>query len=201
MQLNTDKHIHSRRNVEESDPVMDSFGDLSGSQDFTLSDVQNSFSFGNFETERGVAGGQGVEVGRRDNEAGFADNEFDMDALADPLKDMNLNGNNGLMDDGVDFDFDLNDNIDYGPDYTDDAHEFNLPDANHDTEASLDTLMQVGIVEDSQNMFAMQEVPTETTARRRKRLVVDKVTEIPMEDLHRLVNDTSSLITKVYLSF
>jgi hypothetical protein len=162
-----------------------------------LSDIQNSFSFGNYETGRG----EGVEVGRRDNEAGFADNEFDMDALADPLKDMNLDGNNnnGLLDDGVNFDFDLNDNIDYdGPDYTDDMNEFNLPLVNNDADASLDTLMQVGIVEDSQNMFDMQDVTAaEPTARRRKRLVVDKVTEIPMEDLHRLINDTSSLITKV----
>jgi hypothetical protein len=77
-------------------------------------------------------------------------------------------------------------------------NEFNLPLVNNDADASLDTLMQVGIVEDSQNMFDMQDVTAaEPTARRRKRLVVDKVTEIPMEDLHRLINDTSSLITKV----
>jgi hypothetical protein len=163
-----------------------------------MSDIQTSFTFGNYETERGLAGGEGVEVGRRENEPGFADNEFDMDVLAEPLKDMNLNEANALMDDGVNFDFDLNDNIDYGgPDYTEDVNEFNLPLAGAEAEASLDTLMQVGIVEDPQSMFAMQDITAESTARRRKRLVIDKVTEIPMEDLHRLINDASPLVTRV----
>lgn len=168
---------------------------MSFSQDITLSG-QADFSFGNWESGR--AGG--VEAGRRDNEAGLADNGFDMDAIADPLKDMNLNdnNNNGLANDAVDFDFDLNDNIDYGQDYGDDMNEFDFPLNNDNADASLDTLMQVGIVEDD-SMFDVDAIGTTATepVRRRKRLVVDKVTEIPSADLQRYAADVSSLIQKV----
>lgn len=172
---------------------------MSFSQDITLSGGQTSFSFGNYEVGR--AGGQGVEAGRRDNEAGLADDGFDMDAIADPLKDMNLNdnNNNGIMNDAVDFDFDLNDNIDYNaPDYTDGMDEFHFPQANDAADASLDTLMHVGIVEDD-SMFDMEGITSAATepVRRRKRLVVDKITEIPEEDLRRYAADSRSIVQKV----
>lgn len=184
------------------DPILDSLGEFSMSQDITLSDVQNSFSFGNWETGRGVDGG--IEVGRRDNEAGLANNEFDMDTIADPLKDMNLsdnNNNNGLANDNIEFDFDLNDNIDYG---ADEANMYN-PDAQFDlntttnissNEASLDTLMQDGIVAEDENVFGMDHVEenVENTVRRRKRLAIDRNTEIPQEDLRRYYEDVSSII-------
>ncbi|KAK4521723.1 ATP-dependent DNA helicase Snf21 [Mucor velutinosus] len=176
------------------DPILDSLGDMSFSQDITLSG-QADFSFGNWESGR--AGG--VEAGRRDNEAGLADNGFDMDAIADPLKDMNLNdnNNNGIANDAVDFDFDLNDNIDYGQDYGDNMNEFDFPIDNDNADASLDTLMQVGIVEDD-SMFDVDAIGSTTTepVRRRKRLVVDKVTEIPSADLKRYAADVSSIIQK-----
>ncbi|CEP15178.1 hypothetical protein [Parasitella parasitica] len=184
---------------EIRDPILDSLGDMSFSQDITLSGGQTSFSFGNWEAGRN---GQGVEAGRRDNEAGLADDGFDMDAIADPLKDMNLNdnniSNNGLMNDTVDFDFDLNDNIDYNaPDYTDGVDEFHLPLANDTADASLDTLMHVGIVED-ESLFGMEGITSTTTepVRRRKRLVVDKVTEIPVADLRRYAADSHTLVQK-----
>ncbi|EPB90820.1 hypothetical protein HMPREF1544_02398 [Mucor circinelloides 1006PhL] len=175
------------------DPILDSLGDLSYTQDITLSG-QADFSFGNWESGR-----SGVEAGRRDNEAGLADDGFDMDAIADPLKDMNLNdnNNNGIANDAVDFDFDLNDNIDYGQDYGDDMNEFDFPLNNDNADASLDTLMQVGIVEDD-GMFDVDAIGSTATepARRRKRLVVDKVTEIPLADLQRYATDVSSLVQK-----
>ncbi|KAI8637802.1 Rec8 like protein-domain-containing protein [Parasitella parasitica] len=187
---------------EGRDPILDSLGDMSFSQDITLSGGQSGFSFGNWEAGRN---GQGVEAGRRDNEAGLADNGFDMDAIADPLKDMNLNdnnNNNGLMNDAVEFDFDLNDNIDYNaPNYTDGMDEFHLPLTNDTADASLDTLMQVGIVEDD-GMFGMEGI-TSTAAepiRRRKRLVVDKVTEIPVDDLLRYAADSRSIVQKATVS-
>ncbi|KAL0145655.1 double-strand-break repair protein rad21 [Mucor lusitanicus] len=177
------------------DPILDSLGDMSYTQDITMSG-QADFTFGNWESGR--AGG--VEAGRRDNEAGLADNGIDMDAIADPLKDMNLNdnNNNGLANDAVDFDFDLNDNIDYGgQDYGDDMNDFDFPLNNDNADASLDTLMQVGIVEDD-SMFDVDAIGSTTTepVRRRKRLVVDKVTEIPLDDLQRYATDVSSLIQK-----
>lgn len=166
---------------------------MSYTQDITLSG-QADFSFGNWESGR-----TGVEAGRRDNEAGLADDGFDMDAIADPLKDMNLNdnNNNGIANDAVDFDFDLNDNIDYGQDYGDDMNEFDFPLNNDNADASLDTLMQVGIVEDD-GMFDVDAIGSTATepARRRKRLVVDKVTEIPLADLQRYATDVSSLVQK-----
>lgn len=188
--------------MADHDPILDNLGEFSMSQDITLSDVQNSFSFGNWETGRGVDGG--IEVGRRDNEAGLANNEFDMDTIADPLKDMNLsdnNNNNGLANDNIEFDFDLNDNIDYG---ADEANMYN-PDAQFDlntttnissNEASLDTLMQDGIVAEDENVFGMDHVEenVENTVRRRKRLAIDRNTEIPQEDLRRYYEDVSSII-------
>lgn len=188
--------ITSRNGLYENDSILDASGSMSTSQDITLNDTQSGFGFGNWE--RGVGGQDGIEVGRRDNEAGFADNAFDMDAIADPLKDMNLNDNNGMGMDAVDFDFDLNDNIDYGEDDFGNAN-FDLP--LNDAEPSLDNLMDVGIVEDENMIFNVEEAAAEPPVRRRKRLVVDENTEIPQEDLHRYMNNSSSIVTKVYILF
>ncbi|KAI8375098.1 Rec8 like protein-domain-containing protein [Choanephora cucurbitarum] len=172
---------------EGYDPIFDSLGDMS--QDITLSDLQNSFSFGNYGAERGLS--DAVEVGRRDNEAGLTEG-FDMDAIADPMKDMNIN-DVGIHDDGVDFDFNLNDGFDYTATHQDDNTQFELPALPVD---SLDTLMEVGIVEDN----SMLMDPVESTVRRRKRLVVDKITEIPQEDLRRYTMDTTALVTDMVLT-
>ncbi|KAI7898061.1 Rec8 like protein-domain-containing protein [Cokeromyces recurvatus] len=168
-------NINGGTALDERDPILDSFVDMS--QDITL----NDFSFGNYETGRGLGG---VEVGRRDNEPGFADTAFDMDAIADPMKEMNLN-DNGLFNDTIDFDFDVADQDLEAPNAAA-IEQFNLP--NED-----DTLMQAGIVEDTQLFDMDVEQPV---VRRRKRLVVDKVTEIPQEDLRRYANDTSTIVTK-----
>ncbi|CAO3623702.1 unnamed protein product [Mucor hiemalis] len=186
-----DLPFESRNGLYEHDSILDASGSMSTSQDITLNDTQSGFGFGNWE--RGVGGQDGIEVGRRDNEAGFADNAFDMDAIADPLKDMNLNDNNGMGMDAVDFDFDLNDNIDYGDDDFGNAN-FDLP--LNDAEPSLDNLMDVGIVEDENMIFNVEEAVAEPPVRRRKRLVVDENTEIPQEDLHRYMNNSSSIVTK-----
>jgi hypothetical protein len=192
--------------MNERDPILDSLGDMSMSQDITLSDMQNGFAFGNWETGRGLGGAQdGIEVGRRDNEAGFADNSFDMDAIADPLKDMNINdNNNGLGDDAVQFDFDLNDNIDYGDDEItfDPNNTFNMSNDNN-ADASLDTLMVDGIVAvGDDDVYSISNEPVaEPTVRRRKRLVVDQITEIPQADLRRYNGDVSTIVNRVRKSF
>ncbi|KAI8095070.1 Rec8 like protein-domain-containing protein [Gilbertella persicaria] len=184
-----DLPFHANVPASEYDPIFDSLGDISMSQDINLNDL-SSFNFGNYDTERGL--NAGIEVGRRDNEAGLTDTGFDMDAIADPMKDMNLNDNlGGIGDDGVNFDFDLNDGADYGDDMNAEPAQFDLPALPTD---SLDNLMEVGIVEDD-NMFGIDELSTEPTVRRRKRLVVDKVTEISQEDLRRYTLDTSAIIS------
>lgn len=183
-----------RNNLNEHDPILDASGSMSTSQDITLNDAQSGFGFGNWE--RGVGGQDGIEVGRRDNEAGFADNAFDMDAIADPLKDMNLNDNNGLGMDAVNFDFDVDDNIDYNNDDLYNAN-FDLPALN-DNEPSFDNLVDVGIVEDENMIFNVEEAVAEPPVRRRKRLVVDENTEIPQEDLKRYMNSSATIVSKVF---
>lgn len=150
--------------------------------------MQNDFSFGNWEVGRR----EGVEAGRRDNGA-LTDNGLNSDNLEGPLKGLTLgDDNNGINNDNVDFDFDLNDNIDYGDDgmFFNNNAEFNMPSTN---DADIDNLLQVGIVED-ENMFDIDAAMPEAAVRRRKRLVVDQITEIPQEDLRKYYTDTSSLI-------
>ncbi|KAI9469642.1 MAG: Rec8 like protein-domain-containing protein [Benjaminiella poitrasii] len=170
-------NINVGNDSDERDPILDSLADMS--QDITL----NDFSFGNYEVGRA----DGVELGRRDNELGFADTAFDMDAIADPMKDMNLN-DNGLFNDVVDFDFDVTDGNDFEAPNAAAIDQFDLPNVD-------DTLTQAGIVEDSQ-MFEMDITEQQQSVRRRKRLIVDKITEIPQEDLRRYANDTSTIVTK-----
>jgi hypothetical protein len=121
-----------------------------------------------------------------------------MDAIADPLKDMNISdNNNGLGIDDIAFDFDVNDEIDYNDDVYNE--EFDLQQTNNNND-SLDTLMQVGIVgiDDADNeMFNIDGMDTEPAVRRRRKLVVDENTEIPQQDLRRYISDTSSIVTKV----
>ncbi|GAA5811155.1 hypothetical protein MFLAVUS_004585 [Mucor flavus] len=182
-----DLPFNSSNNLSERDPIFESLGDFS-SQDITLDDMQNDFSFGNWEVGRR----EGVEAGRRDNGA-LADNGLNLDNLEGPLKGLTLgDDNNGINNDNVDFDFDLNDNIDYGDDgmFFNNNAEFNMPSTN---DADIDNLLQVGIVED-ENMFDIDAAMPETAVRRRKRLVVDQITEIPQEDLRKYYTDTSSLI-------
>ncbi|KAI8988965.1 Rec8 like protein-domain-containing protein [Pilobolus umbonatus] len=177
-----------------SDPLLDGFGDISSSDNITFDDMNNSFSFGQWNTEQGV--NSGVEAGRRDVDPGFADNEFSMDLIEEPLKDMNLNDGHG--DDIVDFDFDLNDNVDYTlNDMLDDNRSFDF-DGSDQMEASLDTLMHAGLmpVDDSEQLLFDTEPVNTTTVRKRKILVVDKVTEIPNEELRRYMDDTSSIVNK-----
>ncbi|KAG2234711.1 Rec8 like protein-domain-containing protein [Thamnidium elegans] len=182
-----DLPFNSSNNLTEHDPIFESLGDIS-SQDITLSDMQNDFSFGNWEVGRR----EGVEAGRRDNGA-LADNGINLDNLEGPLKGLTLDeDNNGIRNDNVDFDFDLNDNVDYGDDgmLFNNNIEFNMPSTN---DADIENLLQVGIVED-ENMFDIDSAISEPAVRRRKRLVVDQITEIPQEDLRKYYVDSSSLI-------
>lgn len=157
------------------------------SQDITLGDMQSGF--GNWSMEGGRFDGSGVEAGRRDNGA-TADNTFNLQELEDPLNNLKLGDDDrSINNNAVDFDFDLNDNIDYGMD----DNIFNAEREFDNGDASLDTLKDIGIVED-ENMFDLDSALPETAVRRRKRLVVDQITEIPQEDLRRYVTDPSSLV-------
>lgn len=173
--------------MTEHDPIFDSVGDISTSQNITLSDMQSGF--GNWELGRPEAIDP-IEAGRRDNGA-TVDSSF-MQELEDPLNNLKIGDDHrGIDNNGVDFDFDLNDGIDYGDidNHVNANDVFNLP---NDADASLDTLMQVGIVED-ENTFNI-EAMSEPAVRRRKRLVVDQITEIPQEDLRRYISDSSAIV-------
>ncbi|KAI7893229.1 Rec8 like protein-domain-containing protein [Mucor mucedo] len=184
-----DLPFNSNNNLTEIDPIFDSIGSMSMSQDITLGDMQSGF--GNWPLEGGRFDGGGVEAGRRDNGA-TADNAFNLQELEDPLNNLKLgddHDNRSINNNAVDFDFDLNDNIDYGMD----DNMFNGDREFDNRDASLDTLKDIGIVED-ENMFDLDSAMAEPAVRRRKRLVVDQITEIPQEDLRRYVNDASPLV-------
>ncbi|KAG1323776.1 hypothetical protein G6F62_009477 [Rhizopus arrhizus] len=178
-------------NLNEIDPILDNL-DISASQDITLSELQTGFSFGALEFGRGAGGFDTTEAGRRD-QAGFAETAFEPTEIAEPFKGMSLDDATGLADNTAGFDFDLNDNLDYGADV--DVHEaaFNPP---IEADASLDTLMQVGIMPVDEQLIFDTESVHEPTVRKRKRLIVDKVTEIPQEDLRRYNSNTSSIVNK-----
>ncbi|KAG1465741.1 hypothetical protein G6F56_004825 [Rhizopus delemar] len=166
---------------------------MTDSQDITLSELQNNFSFGDLEFGR--SGGDNnftTEAGRRD-QAGFAETAFEPGEISEPFKGMSLDDTTGLADNMTGFDFDVNDNLDYGIDFNEGGYN---PQALEGADASLDTLMQVGImpVED-QDMFDTESMQ-ESVVRKRKRLAVDKITEIPQEDLREFNRDTSAIVSQ-----
>jgi hypothetical protein len=177
----------------DRDHIIDPLGDFQHSQDITLSDIQQSFSFGDWEamgTEQGLRLEQGgVEMGRRENEPGYDETSFTLDNL-DPLKDMNINDDDGGG--GIDFDFDLGDGNDDMRFDNNDNNEFEMGDTSIN-ESQIDTLMQIGIMP-VVYVFDIQE-PQSTP--RRKKLVVDKVTEIPHDDLRKYMENPSLLTDKV----
>ncbi|CAO3591147.1 unnamed protein product [Absidia cylindrospora] len=158
-----------------------------------------------------------IEMGRRDNEAALLDRSFSAelnDGSLNKLQQLQINDNNDdalsmNQDDGFDFDFDFggdddglgNNNNNNGMDRDQTPlSEFHLPSHADD---NMDSLMQAGIVpvsQDDEIIFGMDEEDTSVQqnrpARRRRRLVVDKVTEIPNEELKRYMIDTSAIVDK-----
>ncbi|KAI8968055.1 Rec8 like protein-domain-containing protein [Mycotypha africana] len=183
-------------NLEINDPLFDALGDSSTSQNNTLTDVQNSFSFGNWIS--------GPEAGRRDTEA-LEENFLEANGLDQmiegPLKELNLADNNnienGLNDNNINFDFD-DDNIDYDlPDITDegvtfDMNRFNAMTGETAETTAMSSLGDIGIVED--DVFDTDSIMAEPAPRKRRLLIVDNETEIPAEDLTRYIADASSII-------
>ncbi|KAI9490288.1 Rec8 like protein-domain-containing protein [Zychaea mexicana] len=166
-----------------------------------------------------------VEMGRRDNEETFGrEASFTEDNINEPLSKMNLQDQDQdqYQDDYVDFDdFDFgdvdNNQFATGGDATTTAFGTAAPGATaadeefnrvFDDSQSLsgNSLMQSGLVlddDDDQLMFETQplDTPAESVAQqprrqRRRRLVVDRVTEIPHDQLRANVTDTSHLINR-----
>ncbi|KAG0169467.1 sister chromatid cohesion protein 1 [Apophysomyces sp. BC1034] len=191
------------------DPVLDS---LSMSQDITLNDMSfgdNSWAFDGIDQGRHLlegeqGGGIGADVlgldfsdreqGVRDTDM-LGDRSFTMEEIGEPLKDMQLedsekqanrNDNNAFHfdDDFLDYDFDFGE------------ADQRLPQQEHhtatDMDGTLSTLMESGITRDLDAEAAMTASPV----RRRRRLVVDKVTEIPHEEIRQRMNDTSTIVDK-----
>ncbi|CEJ00030.1 Putative Sister chromatid cohesion complex Cohesin, subunit RAD21/SCC1 [Rhizopus microsporus] len=179
------------QNLNGVDPILDSL-DFSPSQDITLSGFEGGFFT---DVEMGLRFDPTTEGGRRD-QPGLADTAFEPAEISEPLKRMTLDDQTGLADNTADFGFDINDNLNYdiGADFHD--TRFDLPSTQDVAEASLDTLMQVGIMPVDEQMVFDTEIVQEPATRKRKRLVVDKVTEIPQEDLRRYTSDTSSIVNR-----
>ncbi|KAI9274162.1 Rec8 like protein-domain-containing protein [Sporodiniella umbellata] len=177
--------------LNEFDISMDSL-DMAGSQDMTLGEYQNNFSFGDLEFGR-TSDNFATEAGRRD-QAGFSETAFEPTEISEPFKGMSLDDPTGLSDNMTGFDFDVNDNLNYGVDF-DLEGRFNQQSLDAADNVSLDTLMQVGIMPaEDQDMLDTESL--QEPIRKRKRLVVDKVTEIPQEDLRKYNRDTSSIVSQ-----
>ncbi|KAF7722536.1 Double-strand-break repair protein rad21 [Apophysomyces ossiformis] len=194
------------------DPVLDS---LSMSQDITLNDmsfVNNSWAFDDIDQGRHLlegeqGGGIGADVlgldfsdreqGVRDTDM-LAERSFTMDEIGEPLKDMQLGDNERQQantkddtfqfdDDFLDYDFDFGE-MDQRPPQQETGIDLNT---SSDMDGSLSVLMESGITRDLDIETAAEATPV----RRRRRLIVDKVTEIPHEDIRQRMNDTSTIVS------
>ncbi|KAI8139153.1 Rec8 like protein-domain-containing protein [Fennellomyces sp. T-0311] len=205
--------------MDTIDAVLDSSSQIASSQDITLSDI-GDLSFGNdwdinptAETERARTdaenvneldvGMSSVEQGRRDNEMELGREGSFIDDINSPLSKMNIDGAQQQDDNYLDFD-----DFDFGDDYADmappqppAAEEFHRADDSQIMSGS--SLMHSGLIaddDDDQLMFETQPLDevSEPVAprRRRRRLVVDRVTEIPHDQLRAQVSDTSSLVNR-----
>lgn len=195
---------------------------MASSQDITLSDMS---SFGwdmhnptaeqqDVETGRLAAGGgdidlhDGVEQGRRDNEAML---DRGMDTSIGDIENPLAKGHydDGNMLDFDDFDFGNDDFGDIAPPEDDNAAGAGAAAA-EETFAALSqtsemdsSLIQSGLIRDDDDM-AMFDAPemnesteTQQPRRRRRRLVVDRVTEIPHEQLRKYATDASTIVDRV----
>ncbi|KAI9018002.1 Rec8 like protein-domain-containing protein [Phycomyces nitens] len=201
--------------ADSRDAVLDSLEGVSLSQDITLTDAQDGLMSGSWgfdmieqrrrdmlgDTERPFDFSNNtffdIETGRRDAvQTGEFSDFFGMQDIEGPMNKMGLEDNaKAALDnnDSVDFDFDLGDDEMNNRPQANNEFAFDLQNdlLNRQRETSemtdapfLEALTQTGVP-------AAQE-----PARRRRRLVVDKVTEIPHDELKQYMQDTSSIIDK-----
>ncbi|KAI8371434.1 Rec8 like protein-domain-containing protein [Radiomyces spectabilis] len=192
--------------LEMADPMLDNLALAAISQDISFSEES---SWGYEETEQGrrlagtdaddLMGTEGftfgdIEQGRRDTGPELVDQAFTMDDIDEPLNKMRIDDTNDVLD----FDFDFEDTAEAR-----DEHAANQPERAVEFDTNLNTLMQSGIMPDTAAMdlstqqldFVLpdEHATVQEPTRRRRKLVVDKVTEIPHTDLRRNISDTSAI--------
>ncbi|KAI7863262.1 Rec8 like protein-domain-containing protein [Spinellus fusiger] len=164
---------------------------LDGTNDITLANAQeglnNSWAFDSMEQSRlqqvdgldfELTMGGDTEAGRRD--AGLMEEiSFQLD---EPMNKMRLE-DMPANDDFFDIDFDVEDNE---------------PRMLDDTFLQPDTMLRQDILgmEEEPFLGALTQTQVQEPVRRRHRLVVDKITEIPHETLKSLMHNTSSIVDK-----
>ncbi|ORX49790.1 hypothetical protein DM01DRAFT_1100666 [Hesseltinella vesiculosa] len=147
-----------------------------------------------------------IEMGRRDQDPAL-EQSFSAD-LDSPMNKLQINDQRNVDEDigdfgELDFDFDLGDDLSQREQTP--RPEFHLPAMDDNLDASLDTLMQDGIVpmaDSNALMFGLDDDSSITqqqasSGRRRRHLAVDRVTEIPHDDLQSFMQDTSHIVRKV----
>ncbi|KAL0080253.1 Rec8 like protein-domain-containing protein [Phycomyces blakesleeanus] len=202
--------------VDSRDAVLDNLEGLSFSQDITLTDVQDGLMSGSWgfdmieqrrrdmltDTERPFDFSNNtffdIEGGRRDAvQTGEFSDFFGMQDIEEPMNKMGLEDNvQPVLDnnDSVDFDFDLGDDEMNTRPQTN--NEFAFPDDQND---ALNRQRETSEMTDAPFLetLTQTDVPAiQEPARRRRRLVVDKVTEIPHDELKQYMQDTSTIIDK-----
>ncbi|KAI9319462.1 Rec8 like protein-domain-containing protein [Dichotomocladium elegans] len=190
--------------MDASDPILDSLSQMASSQDITLSDVSFAWDFHQnpmLDTEQGRAldeaenarvedfDMESVEQGRRDAEGALDAMNTDIGEIDNPLAKGRYEDKNNMLD-FDDFEFD----DDFGHIAQPNAmeEEFQAPQSPD----MVSSLNQSGLMRDED--FAMfdtaQLEAVQPPRRRRRRLVVDLVTEIPHDQLRQNVQDTSSIV-------
>ncbi|KAI7881451.1 hypothetical protein K492DRAFT_186895 [Lichtheimia hyalospora FSU 10163] len=198
--------------MDGRDPILDSLSQMASSQDITLSDISFGWDMHNptaeqhdVETGRLVGDGDfhGVEQGRRDNEAML---DQGMDTSIGDIENPLAKGHydDGNMLDFDDFDFGNDDFGDIAPPEDDHpgaaAAEETFPALSQTSEMD-SSLIQSGLIRDDDDM-AMFDAPEMNDTvdtqppRRRRRLVVDRVTEIPHEQLRKYAKDASAIVDR-----
>ncbi|GAB5591091.1 sister chromatid cohesion protein 1 [Umbelopsis nana] len=137
-----------------------------------------------------------VEMGR---DAGL-DRSLTMEDIGAPLERMNIkDGNN------EDFDFDLGPEPDFLP--TDDnvlglersmndTSSFDLPDASMTTESNSALIPDTQAIGDDLLFDMDTPAHANTPQIHRRRLIIDKVTELPHDKIRDQINDTSDIVTE-----
>ncbi|CAO3642609.1 unnamed protein product [Cunninghamella blakesleeana] len=200
----------------ESDPILDSLMTQNGFLDTQDASFDETIEMGRLleAGEESFYRGLGhIEMARREVEPGLLEQPYTPDILDTNLDKLHLHdqpeaggditmGQQREEEGGLDFDFgDFGDVEEQRRDQTP-LPEFNLP-GQENVDSSLDALMETGIVpvsEPDHIVFGMTDdsliEQQQPETRRRRRLVVDRVTEIPFDELKQYINDTSAIINK-----
>ncbi|KAI8578837.1 hypothetical protein K450DRAFT_244771 [Umbelopsis ramanniana AG] len=209
-------------NRDPNEPIMDlslSMSNISRRQDITISQSGNDaqlFSLGfndnildGIETGRdlfqhgaqsdlqladlGLDDMNEIEMGR---DAAF-ERSLTMDDIGAPLERMNIKDTNN----NEEFDFDLGPEPDFLPEASPDMRQnessFDLPDASMTTESNSALIADTQAIGDDLLFdVGTPSAQANTPQIHRRRLIIDKVTELPHDKIRDQINDTSDIVTE-----